>query len=88
MIEPVGTGPARPDVVPQLHAVTEPSPTHPLVPSAGPGAMESAGRPIATVAEAPLAALAADDPVLCGHCGRTASNGLTCIGMCVADSGY
>jgi hypothetical protein len=50
--------------------------------------MESAGRPIATVAEAPLAALAADDPVLCGHCGRTASNGLTCIGMCVADSGY
>jgi hypothetical protein len=28
------------------------------------------------------------DPVLCGHCGRTASNGLVCIGMCVADSGY
>jgi len=26
--------------------------------------------------------------VLCGHCGRTASNGLVCIGMCVADSGY
>ncbi|WP_371811718.1 hypothetical protein [Synechococcus sp. LA31] len=30
----------------------------------------------------------APDPVLCGHCGRTASNGLVCIGMCVADSGY
>ena len=30
----------------------------------------------------------ASDPVLCGHCGRTASNGLVCIGMCVADSGY
>ncbi|UPM51379.1 MULTISPECIES: hypothetical protein [unclassified Synechococcus] len=29
-----------------------------------------------------------EDPVLCGHCGRTASNGLVCIGMCVADSGY
>ncbi|WP_368656110.1 hypothetical protein [Synechococcus sp. HK05] len=28
------------------------------------------------------------DPVLCGHCGRTASNGLVCIGACVADSGY
>ena len=28
------------------------------------------------------------DPVLCGHCGRTASNGLVCIVMCVADSGY
>jgi hypothetical protein len=31
---------------------------------------------------------ASPDPVLCGHCGRTASNGLVCIGMCVADSGY
>jgi len=31
---------------------------------------------------------AANDPVLCGHCGRTASNGLSCIGACVADSGY
>jgi hypothetical protein len=30
----------------------------------------------------------AANPVLCGHCGRTASNGLVCIGMCVADSGY
>ncbi|QCH15293.1 hypothetical protein CB0101_10430 [Synechococcus sp. CB0101] len=30
----------------------------------------------------------APDPVLCGHCGRTASNGLVCIGACVADSGY
>ncbi|MEB3177151.1 MAG: hypothetical protein VKJ87_06095 [Synechococcus sp.] len=28
------------------------------------------------------------DPVLCQHCGRTANNGLSCIGMCVADSGY
>ena len=29
-----------------------------------------------------------DEPVLCNHCGRTVSNGLVCIGMCVADSGY
>jgi hypothetical protein len=30
----------------------------------------------------------AAEPVLCEHCGRTASNGISCIGMCVADSGY
>jgi len=29
-----------------------------------------------------------EETVLCGHCGRTASNGLVCIGQCVADSGY
>ncbi|MBM5802063.1 MAG: hypothetical protein FJ077_14835 [Cyanobacteria bacterium K_DeepCast_35m_m2_023] len=28
------------------------------------------------------------EPVLCNHCGRTASNGISCIGACVADSGY
>ncbi|MEB3325740.1 MAG: hypothetical protein VKM17_10465 [Cyanobacteriota bacterium] len=28
------------------------------------------------------------DPILCGHCGRTARNGMSCQGMCVADSGY
>ena len=28
------------------------------------------------------------EPLLCGHCGRTASNGLSCQGICVADSGY
>ncbi|MCX5945346.1 MAG: hypothetical protein NTZ53_08600 [Cyanobacteria bacterium] len=28
------------------------------------------------------------DPVLCQHCGRTASNGISCEGSCVADSGY
>lgn len=28
------------------------------------------------------------DPVLCQHCGRTASNGISCQGICVADSGY
>jgi hypothetical protein len=26
--------------------------------------------------------------VLCNHCGRTATNGLVCVGICVADSGY
>ena len=28
------------------------------------------------------------DPILCNHCGRTASNGISCVGACVADSGY
>jgi len=31
---------------------------------------------------------AAEERVLCSHCGRTASNGISCIGMCVADSDY
>ncbi|MBW4530972.1 MAG: hypothetical protein KME02_09835 [Aphanothece saxicola GSE-SYN-MK-01-06B] len=33
-------------------------------------------------------AVPATEPVLCGHCGRTASNGISCQGICVADSGY
>jgi hypothetical protein len=28
------------------------------------------------------------EPVLCQHCGRTASNGISCEGYCVADSNY
>ncbi|MFM8525789.1 MAG: hypothetical protein ACKOCM_09240 [Cyanobacteriota bacterium] len=28
------------------------------------------------------------EPILCRHCGRTASNGISCEGSCVADSGY
>ena len=27
-------------------------------------------------------------PVLCNHCKRTASNGVRCLGMCVADNDY
>lgn len=44
--------------------------------------------------EAPAAATQAEaasltaEPILCEHCGRTASNGISCQGMCVADSGY
>ena len=47
--------------------------------AASPGAVT-----VVDQAEQPAAA----DAVLCGHCGRTASNGLSCIGACVADSGY
>ena len=28
------------------------------------------------------------DPILCNHCKRTASNGVRCLGMCVADNDY
>ncbi|MCP9800367.1 hypothetical protein [Synechococcus sp. RedBA-s] len=28
------------------------------------------------------------EPVLCNHCGRTASNEISCQGHCVADSDY
>jgi hypothetical protein len=36
----------------------------------------------------PAGVLSPPDPVLCQHCGRTASNGISCQGSCVADSGY
>ena len=26
--------------------------------------------------------------VLCNHCGRTSSNGIRCLGICVADNDY
>ena len=28
------------------------------------------------------------DPILCIHCKRTVSNGIRCLGMCVADNDY
>ena len=31
---------------------------------------------------------AAEERILCNHCRRTASNGIRCLGMCVADSDY
>ena len=29
-----------------------------------------------------------NDPILCKHCKRTSSNGVRCLGMCVADNDY
>ena len=29
-----------------------------------------------------------NEVVLCNHCKRTASNGIRCLGMCVADNDY
>jgi hypothetical protein len=28
------------------------------------------------------------NPILCNHCKRTASNGVRCLGICVADNDY
>ena len=28
------------------------------------------------------------DVILCNHCKRTSSNGVRCLGMCVADNDY
>ncbi len=28
------------------------------------------------------------DAILCNHCKRTSSNGVRCLGMCVADNDY
>tara|TARA_B100000965_G_scaffold316626_1_gene276976 strand:- start:1008 stop:1175 length:168 start_codon:yes stop_codon:yes gene_type:complete len=28
------------------------------------------------------------EKVLCNHCGRTTSNGIRCLGICVADNDY
>lgn len=33
-------------------------------------------------------ARADSEAILCHHCGRTATNGISCEGACVADSGY
>ena len=29
-----------------------------------------------------------EDPILCDHCLRTVSNGIRCMGICVADNEY
>ena len=29
-----------------------------------------------------------EEPILCNYCKRTASNGVRCLGMCVADNDY
>ncbi|KMM17690.1 hypothetical protein [Synechococcus sp. GFB01] len=59
----------------------------PMIP--GPGQLEpSAPSPAAQATVSGAAAAQPQDPVLCSHCGRTASNGISCEGYCVADSGY
>jgi regulator of extracellular matrix RemA (YlzA/DUF370 family) len=40
------------------------------------------------VESAPIDRAAEDEKVLCPHCLRTATNGIKCKGICVADSDY
>jgi len=64
-------------------------PQEPLGPATTDRLCPHQGGICAGVGEAAASATApAAEPVLCGHCGRTASNGLSCQGICVADSGY
>jgi len=65
--------------------VTAPHALSPAEADPAPAAAMSVPFPAQPAAEP---ATGASDPVLCGHCGRTASNGISCIGACVADSGY
>ena len=55
---------------------------------AAPGSAPSPASPAADQSGAATPPGPAADPVLCNHCGRTASNGISCQGICVADSGY
>ncbi|MCT0253931.1 MULTISPECIES: hypothetical protein [unclassified Synechocystis] len=38
--------------------------------------------------QSPSAPAPESEPILCPHCRRTASNGIKCKGICVADSDY
>lgn len=72
---------------------SQPKPTGPTVPTsqtaplpAGSPAEGSENHPQDLTTEPAREADA--DPILCLHCGRTANNGISCEGSCVADSGY
>ncbi len=58
-----------------------------IPPGVGPGSAPSQSPSVPPAAAARTPGSAAD-PVLCQHCGRTAGNGISCQGICVADSGY
>ncbi|MEB3293935.1 MAG: hypothetical protein VKJ24_12320 [Synechococcales bacterium] len=36
----------------------------------------------------PLPGASTDEAILCNHCLRTATNGIKCKGICIADSDY
>ena len=73
--------------VPPIRAPMASGATPPIHSDATPaGASHAAAAGVGTAPSAGPRAVA--EPILCGHCGRTASNGISCQGMCVADSGY
>jgi hypothetical protein len=50
---------------------------------------DRADRSISKVETAPATSLATSlEPILCEHCQRTATNGIKCKGICIADSSY
>ncbi|MGA1264500.1 MAG: hypothetical protein ACO331_11450 [Prochlorothrix sp.] len=56
-------------------------------------ATPASGSPSPTATPAPAAATPSTPPaeaekILCPHCRRTATNGVKCKGLCVADSDY
>ena len=73
-------GPVPPIRGSMASGAVQPSPGSPLV--------SAAGQPGGGSRRPPLNASPPPEPVLCNHCGRTASNGISCQGICVADSGY
>ena len=75
-------GPIHPIPAPMASGAAPPLPGDAMPTAAGCAAAAQAS----AAPSAPAASAA--DPILCGHCGRTASNGISCQGMCVADSGY
>ena len=86
MIEPLRPSP---------HPVTPTSPSGPTprgLRSREAEASESGEGPgngqVGLEAQDPPVGKAVLEPILCRHCGRTASNGISCEGSCVADSGY
>ena len=84
-------GPLRPSTCPV-------PPTQPSGPTPGGLQFQGAETPhrcegavsdqVAMEAQDQAAGSAVAEPIPCRHCGRTASNGISCEGSCVADSGY
>ena len=73
-----------------INSYKPPLAVHSLLPGPGQssGAPAAAPGPAGGAAPAQASPQATADPVLCQHCGRTANNGVSCEGICVADSGY
>jgi hypothetical protein len=53
-----------------------------------PARLQQPGAETTPADQAPRPPQPSAERVLCSHCGRTASNGISCQGICVADSGY
>jgi len=70
-----------------IHPIADPMASGAAPPLPG-DAMPTAATAVQASAGPSAPAASAAEPILCGHCGRTASNGISCQGMCVADSGY